>query len=381
MKYDVVIIGAGAIGCASAWLLARRGLDVLVLEKGAFALEAASRAAAGMLSAQLESHASEAMARLCMASRERWRDFAAGLGEASGVDVGLCQSGALKVAFDDRGAGEIEALVAEQRRRGWSAEIVGARAARELEPELGEVAAAAYFPGEMSLDPPKLLDALRIAAERAGARFRTTAEVTAIRDDAGANGVTLRGGETIASRYVVVAAGAWSALIAAGLPAGSIRPVRGQMLELIAPPPLFRRLVEGPEAYLSPRADGRILVGSTLEEVGFERAVTAAAASHLLAGAMRLGPRLANAALRDHWCGFRAAARDGLPLLGELREGLIIATGHFRNGIVLTPITAELVAALITREPMSNGPSPATSSTSAALDLAPFAPTRAALTS
>jgi glycine oxidase len=362
-SHDVVIIGAGAIGCAAAWRLAQRGLEVLVLDKSAIGEEAASCAAAGMLSAQLDSCDSEPMAALCMASRERYRRWVPELCDVSGIDVDHRECGALKVTFDRRGMGDLERLIGEQRRRGWRAEWLSGAEARALEPELGDVLAAAHFPGECAIEPRALLSALAGAAQRAGARFQTNQQVTRIVD----RGVRLANGERISAGKTIIACGAWSGLVGDTGIEGGVVPIRGQMLELhTSRPPAL--LVEAPEAYLSPRSDGRVVVGSTLEDVGFERAVTASAAASLLAGAVRVAPGLADAKLVRHWCGFRARASDALPILGSCREDMMIATAHYRNGIVLTPATADLIVAWVMAEPLP--------ADLAALDLAPFSPGR-----
>jgi glycine oxidase len=350
---DVLIIGAGAIGCATAWRLAARGAAVEVIEKSSVGVLAASQAAAGMLSAQLEHHPSEAMAALCMASRERYPAFVTELEQASGIEVDYRRIGAVRVAVSEADADQLVRLVKEQHARGWAAELVDVQGMKSLAPGLGEVALGAYFGGECAIDPPALLRALALAAERRGVRIRTTRAVVRIHAHDDHVVVELADGERVRAGKLVLAAGAWSAGIEGSGVEGLVRPVRGQMLELNCerPPAL---LIEGPDAYLSPRTDGRVLVGSTLEEVGFARAVTAAAAARLLAGALRLFPALAEARLSGHWCGFRAASPDALPLIGASHDSVIVATGHYRNGIVLTPVTAEIAAAQIAREPLAS---------------------------
>jgi glycine oxidase len=194
------------------------------------------------------------------------------------------------------------------------------------------------------------LRALRIAAEKKGARFRSGGVVQGVAISEGrAVGVELADGTILRSRYVVLAAGSWSNLVAGtGLPPRTIRPARGQIVELRLPAPVFGRLLVGPRAYLSPRDDGRVLVGSTLEFVGYEKRVTAGAVATLLAGAIEIVPALADAELGAAWSNFRPFTDDELPLIGHgAFPGLVLATGHYRNGILLSPITAEIVKDLV----------------------------------
>jgi glycine oxidase len=222
------------------------------------------------------------------------------------------------------------------------------------------------FPGDGRVDPPLLLRALHVAAQSAGAHFRTGAYVKSVdvRQDR-ATGVLLDDGSRIGAGHVVVAAGSWTTLVG-GLPlaAGAVRPARGQIVELFTPAPVLRRVVYGPRCYLVPRDDGRLLVGSTLEFVGYRRDVTAVAVRDLLDAALKLVPALADASLRGTWSSFRPYTDDELPLIGATGvRGLTLATGHYRNGILLAPITAEIVASIVAgrRSP---------------LPLAPFSPLR-----
>ncbi|MBM4358449.1 MAG: glycine oxidase ThiO [Deltaproteobacteria bacterium] len=346
--HDVAIIGAGAIGLACALRLAQRDLRVLVVEREANADGAASRAAAGMLSAQLERHASEAMAALCFSSRERHWRLLGDLEALTGIDIDHRELGALRVAFDEEEEQDLDSLASEQRSRGWQVERLSPTEARLLEPMLGTIRSAAWFPGERVLDPPRFVEALRRACDRLGVVRQEGAEVARVRARGDRiDGLDLTNGERIVAGEVVIAGGAWSASIEGTGVEGQVRPIRGQMLELrhTAVP---QRILDSRNAYLSPRSDGRVLVGSTLEDVGFERAVTAGAAERLLAAAVKLAPDLARASLARHWCGFRAATRDLLPLLGRTSTGAIAATGHHRNGILLSALTADVVAALVT---------------------------------
>jgi glycine oxidase len=255
------------------------------------------------------------------------------------------------------------------RAAGLSAELLSPAEARRLEPRLGAHASALLLPDEAQVDPPLLTRALQLAAARAGAEF-ASAYVRRIRHDGERVAAVEIEGDPIAADLVIVAAGSWSGLVdGAGLPPRAVRPMRGQMVELETRPAPFARVLyshaEGaPGGYLVARADGRICVGSTMESVGFRKEVTAAGLQSLLALAQRAVPELAEAPVRRFWAGFRPATDDKLPFLGPTPiRGLHLATGHFRNGILLAPITADAVAAAACGEPPP-------------IDLAPFSVAR-----
>lgn len=359
---DVAILGGGAIGLASGLALARRGLSVTLVERHPSSARAASRAAAGMLSAQLERHPSEAMAALCHAGRERHRAFLDELERATGRTLDHRPVGALRVAWDEAEEAELNALVTEQRARGWRAELVSREVALALEPGLGPFRAAGWFPEERVVDPPRLLDALEHACRDAGVEVAVGVPAASIRCDGGDGALEFEDGRAIHARRVVLAAGAWSALPAGSPLRGAVRPIRGQMLELRGAD-VPTRILDARDGYLSPRSDGRVLVGSTLEDVGFDDGTTSEARARLVAMAERLYPALAHARLANHWSGFRSTTADRQPILGTTANGLVIATGHHRNGVVLTAITADIVAALVLDE-------------APPVDIAPFAPGR-----
>jgi glycine oxidase len=349
-KRSVPIIGGGIMGCACAWELARRGFGVTVLEKSVPGAEASSHAA-GILGAQAEAHTPGPMFELSVQSLARYPSWSKRLLAETGIDVAYRTGGVLRVAFD---RAEIAAFV---RKSAWQSrtrsrpERLGRVQARGLEPALSRsIAGAVLFPGDARVDPRLLLRALHIAAQRAGVEFRSGAYVKSV-SVAGdrARGVTLDGGATLRAEHVVVAAGSWTTLIE-GLPLrpGSVRPARGQIVELCSPAPLLQRVVYGPRCYLVPRDDGRTLVGSTLEFVGYQREVTAAAVRDLLTAAIELVPCLAQASVNGAWSSFRPYTDDELPLLGASGvQGLTLATGHYRNGILLAPITAEITSAVV----------------------------------
>lgn len=352
---DVILIGGGVMGCSTALALAKRGVATLVLERSVPGAEASS-AAAGILGAQVESHADGPMARLCVASRALYADWTSDIQAHTGIDVGFRACGVLKAALSEAELGRMESEAAWQTAAGLAVDRLDGDAARSLEPALTpEAVGAVRFAGDARIDPPLLLRALRVAAERAGARFQSGAMVRSVAiEGARARGVTLDDGTTLVADSVVIAAGSWSALVeGSSLTPGAVRPARGQIVELQATVPPLRGAVFGPDCYLSPRDDGRVLVGSTLEFVGFRPGVTAGAIRDLLAAAIRLVPSLADASVGRAWSSFRPYTTDELPLLGATPvDRLFLATGHFRNGILLAPITAAIVTRAILGEPV-----------------------------
>lgn len=344
-SYDSVVIGGGVMGSAIGLHLARAGQKVLVLEKSVPGAEASS-AAGGILGAQIEGEEDGPVFRLCLASREAWPAFAAEVAEASGVELDFRPCGVLQVGFSQDDLAPLQKKAAWQLQADLPVEELGADELRRLEPGLGpEVVGGLHFPKDLQVDPRQLARALPVAAERAGAHFRQ-AVVERIRvEDGRATGVQLQDGEVHAGA-VVVAAGAWTSLVeGTGLPAEAVQPVRGQMLRLAPRRLSLGRIVFGPRGYLVPRVDGTVLAGSTMERVGYDKRVTAGGIQSILSLALRLAPDLADAELCESWSGLRPAPADGLPLVGEAAiPGLYVASGHHRNGILLTPETARLVA-------------------------------------
>jgi glycine oxidase len=348
---DVVIVGAGVMGCASALALAQRGVSTRVLERSVPGAEASS-AAAGILGAQIEPHGDGPMARLCLASRTRFAGFARELHEQTGIDVQFRACGVSRVAYDLATAKKAQEDVAWQPVVGLTLENLDAAGARAAEPALCDaVVGGVRFPEDARIDPPAFLKALRVAAERAGARFQTGAYVRRVLVDGGrARGVALEDGSELLAGQVVLAAGSWSTLVGGtSLPDDAVTPARGQIVELLLPTPILRGVVFGPGCYLVPRDDGRVLIGSTLEFVGYRRAVTAKAVRDLVGAALTLVPALGEAELGRAWSSFRPYTKDELPLLGPSSiDGLLLATGHYRNGVLLSAITAEIIAAAAT---------------------------------
>jgi glycine oxidase len=368
MRHDVVVIGAGVQGCAVALRLAQAGKDVLVLERGIPGAEASS-AAGGILSPGVEAVEPGPFFDLCRASVARYAAFARELEAATGMHVGYRGGGTLEVALDDDHAQLLAARAERLDKRGIPAEVLDDSAARVLEPGLSpEVRGALYFPDEAQVDSPLLARALYLAAHAAGARFQT-GQVHRIVHEGGRAAAVEHDAGRLDTGAVVLAAGAWSALVeGSGLRRGAVRPVRGQIVLLDTRPRLLSRVVFSDKGYLVPRADGRVLCGSTMEEVGFEKAVTAGGLRSVLSLAIEIAPKLANAPILDTWSNFRPSSPDGWPVLGPSSiPGLFYATGHTRNGIMLTPITADAVSAAILGKPPP-------------VDLAPFSVARLEVT-
>lgn len=363
MQADVVVVGAGLQGCGVAMRLAQAGRSVLVLERSVPGAEASS-AAGGILSPGVEAEPGP-FHDLCTSSLDRFPAFAAEVERLSGMWVGYRAAGTLEVALDDRVAQVLAGRAVQLERAGVAVEPLDGEAARRLEPALAPQARGAlYFPGEASVDPRLLGRALHLAAARAGARF-VGGTVRGIVESGGrVSGVDHESGR-IAAPAVVLAAGAWSMQVAGNaLPPGAVRPVRGQIAVLDTRPPLLTRVIFSDKGYVVPRPDGRILCGATMEEAGFERSVTAGGLLHALSLAVEIAPALAAAPVVESWSNFRPATPDGLPILGRgAVEGLFYAAGHYRNGVLLAPITADTVA-----DAVLGRASP--------VDLSPFGPRR-----
>lgn len=350
----IAIVGGGICGLVIGWHLARAGRRVTVLERGAAGF-GASWAAAGMLAPQVEAEpGEERLLALLLESRAAWNDFARDLEAASGMTIDYRTEGTLVVALDRDDIERLRFQFDFQRRLGLDVAWLSGREARQREPHLASrVAAAVYSPLDHQVDNRKVVAALSAAFVAAGGRL---CEHTAVREIVVAGG-RVRGvrldGETLAAETVVLAAGAWSREIA-GLPAGlkpPVRPVKGQMLALQMPPeaPLLRHVVWGPDGYLVPRSDGRLLIGGTVEEKGFDSTLTAGAQLDLLRAAWETLPGIYDLPIVETWSGLRPSSRDDAPILGPVGglDGLVMATGHHRNGILLAPVTGRAVSRYI----------------------------------
>jgi glycine oxidase len=349
---DAVVVGGGVIGLAIAWRAAQAGMTVTVVDQRPG--RGASWAAAGMLAPITEVHYGERpLLGLNLAAATRWPSFAAEVEEASGRPVGYTPVGTLAVARDADDNAALEDLYQFQLRCGLEVERLRSRECRQLEPGLhpgirGGVLAA----GDHQVDNRALVEALLAACERAGVRMVAGRVTELAAEGDRVTGVVLGDGERLAAGAVVLAAGCWSGglggVAAEALP--PVRPVKGQLLYLRGPAtePLCSRNVRGLEVYVVPRGDGRVVVGATVEEQGFDIRVTAGAVGDLLRAALELLPDVAELELLETVCGLRPGSPDNAPMIGPAGpEGLVVATGHYRNGILLTPVTADAVAELL----------------------------------
>jgi glycine oxidase len=349
----VVIIGGGICGLGIGWRLVCAGCAVTIIDRGA-AGQAATWAAAGMLAPHAEAKpGEERLSSLLIEGHRRWPDFVRDLEAAAGYSVDYRTEGALLIALDQDDAAQLKFTYDFQRSIGLEVAWLSGYEACQREPHLARTVTAAVFsPHDHQVDNRKVAQALREAFCRAGGVLREHTEVHAILiEQECVRGVQLAD-ETVVADVVVLAAGAWSRNIP-GLPATlrpPVRPVKGQMLAVQMPPeaPLLAHVLSAPDAYLVPRADGRLLIGATVEEMGFDTQLTAGGVLDLLRGAWEALPGVYDLPIVEMWAGLRPGSRDGAPILGLTDiQGLIMATGHFRNGILLAPLTAQTISQLI----------------------------------
>jgi glycine oxidase len=345
MKKDVIVIGGGVIGSSVALALARAGSKVAVFERGRVGCEA-SRAAAGMLSPQVEAVSRGPFLDLCLRSRSMYRDFAAALTDASGIDVEYKDEGTLFVALSDEDEREMSGWASWQADVGLALEQVTADSTRKLEPAVTELASRAIFiPNDHQVENRRLMDALDVAMRRAGIEVIEGEEVTSLLIERERVTGVACGNRRFYAGAVVVAAGSWSSKLLE--PVGlrvQITPARGQMIAVQAANSAIRCVLHSKRCYLVPRKKGRILIGATVEYAGFHKAVTVQGINSLLAAAIELVPSLEACEIIESWSGLRPDTPDHLPVIGQSGiRNLLLATGHFRNGILLAPVTAELI--------------------------------------
>ncbi|MBZ4318741.1 glycine oxidase ThiO [Streptomyces huiliensis] len=356
--YDVLVIGGGIIGLVTAWRAAQRGLRTAVADPAPGG--GAALVAAGMLAAVTELHYGEqALLALNLASARRYPDFTAELEEASGRDTGYRACGTLAVALDADDRAHLRELGAFQRRCGLEAEWLTGRECRRLEPMLAPgVQGGLRVDGDHQTDPRRLAAALLTACERAGVTLHRTAVARVLLDGDRAAGAELADGGRIAAGQTVLAAGSHSGRIA-GLPDAvlpPVRPVKGQTLRLRIPEAYrpflsrtVRAVVRGNPVYLVPRENGELVIGATTEELGWDTTVTAGGVYELLRDAHELVPGLTELPLAETSAGLRPGSPDNAPLLGPTElPGLHVATGHHRNGVLLTPLTGDVMAEALT---------------------------------
>jgi glycine oxidase len=356
---DVAIVGGGIIGCSIALRLAQQGVRVCVIERGRPGAEASS-AAAGMIAPQGEAIAAGDFFRLCTASRDLYADFASEIEELSGEHVGYRRDGTVVLALDPEADQELDKLQRAHLRLQLPMERLDPATLRERIPQLASgIRGGLLVPGDHWVNNERLTQALAKACERCGVRIQPETEVRALRTvGSRVECLELSAGERVAAGQVVLAAGCWSSRLAA--PLGlcvPVEPCRGQMLEFESDTEL-PCVVRAGHHYLVPREEGRVIAGSTMEHVGFDKAVTGEGLWSILTAIGRIVP-LAGLRFRRAWAGLRPDTADHLPILGYgEHENLVFATGHFRNGILLAPITARLIADLILTGRTSHGIAP-----------------------
>ena len=364
----VVIVGGGIIGLATAWELLRYGKQVTIVEKGRVG-RGASYAAAGMLAADAEVGFEELeLYQLHVESMRRWPHFARALQEETGVDVDYRSEGTLLVADDRDSAEALRRRYRFQKEHGMDATWMSAAEMLDVEPFLSpRLVAGVFTRADHGVDNRKVLEALRKGILDRRGRLRELTAVRAVKPSRTHPAVVLASGEHVEAESIVLAMGAWAREIE-GLPEDDrppVRPVKGQMIELKAVSPFeLKHVVRGPRAYVAPKSDGRVFVGATSEELGFDLNVTAGGLFTILEGAWEIVPGIYDLPVIDAYAGLRPASRDHAPLLGLSRApGVVIATGHFRHGIMMTPVTAQEVARLVVSGETSHW-------------LAPFSPQR-----
>jgi glycine oxidase len=356
-SYDVVIVGGGIIGASCALALAEEGMRVVVLDRQEPGREA-SGAAAGMLSPAPHLPGDEALAPLASESLRLYPNFIHSIELISQKRANYSRKGAIEVFFGADGPAERDRSVESCRRLGLDAEAISATEARHREPAIASTArAATFFAAEESVEPRALFDAALEAARALGVEIRAhcTVHSLAIERDR-CTGVMIED-ERLPAGNVVVAAGCfsrqlfpessyWGRRVAPFVPT---RPVRGQLLALMPRDTRLACPVRSTRGYLVPRSSGTIIAGSTVEEAGFDKRTTIEGLQRIRKAAVELVPDLASAEIVESWCGLRPGTPDALPILGPINiEGIILATGHFRNGILLAPVTAQLVKDWIT---------------------------------
>jgi glycine oxidase len=357
--FVIIIIGGGISGLAIGWRLAQTGQDVTIVERGEAGQEA-TWAAAGMLAPQIEAeYGEEPLIPLALASRDMWSDFADELLTETGVDVDYRSHGTILVALDRDDQEELDHRYDFLTRNGLTIEKLSGYEVRKMEPHLARAVSGAIFsPLDHQVDNRKVAAALRAAFLKAGGYLREHTEVEKVLLAGDQITGVCAGGEILAADHVVLAAGVWSRNLP-GLPELArppVRPLKGQMIAIQMPDgaPLIDHVIWGPGnsivpcIYLAPKADGRLIIGATVEEMGFDTQMTAGGMFELLRSAWEVLPAIYDQPIVESWAGLRPASRDDAPILGPAGiEGLVMATGHHRNGILLAPVTASEVTRYI----------------------------------
>lgn len=346
-RFDVAVIGGGVIGLSIARELQRRGAgNIVVVERGRPGREA-SFAAAGMLAPDIEAGEGDEFYRLCRESMMLYPSFADELATETGVNIELDRSGTLFVAASDD---EEKELIRKQERcekNGINADYLNAEDVIDLEPEItSKVRKGLFFPNDWQVENRKLLEALRKFCDLNSITVREGSTVSGLRTKPNGNVNVQLGNDEIEAETTILATGSWTSFIRiddSPVPV-NVKPIRGQMICFHPETPMLKCVVQNASAYIVPRHDGRILVGATVEDVGFEDRTTADAIERLRKAAVELVPRLSEFEIYDSWSGLRPYGNGGLPVIGLIAGNIFVATAHYRNGILLAPITAKIVA-------------------------------------
>ena len=346
---DVAVVGAGVIGAAIAYELVVRGASVTLLDARGAGL-GSTQAAAGMLVPYLEGFG-RPLLPLAAKSLEMYDAFVDRVSRDAGIDIGYHRTGSLEVAVGDHPLDELLSVAAAARAAGLDCDLLDEDAARDAEPRISRaVRAALLIKSHGFVVTSDLLGALTAGAIRYGAKLSVPARVLRIEPRAKHLNVHLDNDESVTARHVVLAAGSWSGQISIeGVPAVPVRPIRGQLLQLASDAPAIRRIIWGPRCYVVPASSGSVLVGATVEDAGFDERTTVDGVRELLDSACDLVPDLSDATFVGARVGLRPASTDEMPIIGRSEKvpGLVYATGHFRNGVLLAPFTARAVADLV----------------------------------
>ncbi len=348
---SILIIGGGVIGLTLARELHQKGIrKITILERGEIGKEA-SFAAAGMLAPQAEADRADEFFDFCNESKNLFPLLSEKLLDETGVDIELDQSGTLYAAFTETDVEEIRERFDWQKAHGLEVEHLSANETHQLEPFISpDSLESLIFPNDWQVDNRKLIQALRKFAEINDINIVENAGVTEFKgENRRVKTVRTSGGPTFRADQIIVTAGAWSSLIRlenAVLPFPTVKPIRGQMIAFHTAKRLFSRVIYSPRGYIVPRKDGKILAGATVEDVGYENETTESGIESLLESSREISPSIANLSIDEKWSGLRPFSFDGLPIVGALSDidNVFAATGHYRNGILLAPMTAKILA-------------------------------------
>jgi glycine oxidase len=349
--YDVLVVGGGVIGLTIARDLSR-DRSVLIIDRGLTG-EGTSWAAAGMLSPQSEADEDGAFFRLCLASSGMFRQFADDLQSESGHDPEYDPAGLLAVASTDRELETLRSRLGWQRDAGLAGELLSAEEVRNMEPLItAEIAGGLFLPDDHHVVPRKLCRALADSCVKRGVEVRTGVSVSDVLSERGRIIAIRAGGEVVPCGDAVICSGVWSGQISGLAPSIPVYPRKGQILSLSGAPHSFRRMIRWKHSYFIPRRDGELVIGATNEDAGFDRSITPAGVGGLLSDAGQIASSVSSLPIREIWTGLRPATPDGLPVIGTSAiAGLHYATGHYRNGILLAPVTALAIRATIDGSP------------------------------